>query len=151
EVRQGDARGQHAHPDLAFLRLGPFLLKHLKCLGSAVMIHDDARVLHPCAPYAGICPNDLSSIKQPAFPRAPQRARVHRGRLPYRSVVSAARLASKRNHARRSASSIHTSSRLAVATSPCSSHTPCTSRMRSASNALSSRNSASMSRGVTNS
>src|SRR5207302_1167329 len=66
-----------------------------------------------------------------------------------RPADSAGRLASNRNHARRSASSIQTSSRLAVATSPWSSHTPCVSRMRSASRALSSRSSASMSSGVT--
>ena len=49
------------------------------------------------------------------------------------------RLASNKNHVRRSASSIHISSKLAVATSPCSSHNPCVSRMLAVSCLLSSR------------
>ena len=61
----------------------------------------------------------------------------------------AGRAASKRNQVRRSASSIQTSSRLAVATSPCSSHRPCVSRMRAARCLLSSRSSASISIDVT--
>src|SRR5258708_7197349 len=52
-------------------------------------------------------------------------------------------------HVRRSASSIQVSSKLALATSPCSSHSPCTSRMWAVSSLLSSRSSASISSGVT--
>lgn len=59
------------------------------------------------------------------------------------------RLASYRNHERCSASSIQTSSRLALATSPCSSHNACVSRMRAASSLLSSCSSPSMSWAVT--
>src|SRR5262249_29927512 len=59
------------------------------------------------------------------------------------------RLDSKRYQARFSAPSIQDSSRLAVATSPPSSHTTCAARMREASCELSSRSSASMSGGVT--
>ena len=59
------------------------------------------------------------------------------------------RVASNRNHTRRSAWSIQFSSRLAVATSPCSSQSPCVSRMLAASCLLSSRSSASMSSAVT--
>jgi hypothetical protein len=59
------------------------------------------------------------------------------------------RPASYRNRTRRFASSIHTSIRLAVATSPCWSQTTCTSRSRETSCWLSSRSSASMSATVT--
>src|ERR1051325_3025192 len=59
------------------------------------------------------------------------------------------RVASNRNHVRRSVSSIHTSMKLAVATSRCSSHTLCASRRRAAIVLLSSASSASMSNGST--
>ncbi len=53
-----------------------------------------------------------------------------RGSLPVQSLLpGTCRVVSKRNQVRRSVSSIHTSSRLAVATSPYSSHTLCTSRI----------------------
>src|SRR5947199_375675 len=58
-------------------------------------------------------------------------------------------MASNRNHLRRSVSSIHTSMKLAVATSRCSSHTLCASRRRAANVLLSSINSASISNGST--
>src|SRR5206468_9059366 len=54
-----------------------------------------------------------------------------------RPAASAGRLASKRNQARRSASSIQTSMRLAVATSRCSSHKSCASRILLTRSALS--------------
>src|SRR5437667_9385464 len=59
------------------------------------------------------------------------------------------RVASNKNHVRRSVSSIHTSMKLAVATSRCSSHTLCASRRRAANVLLSSIHSASMSNGST--
>src|SRR5258706_1393722 len=67
----------------------------------------------------------------------------------YLPGASPRRLASNRYQTRFSVSSIQTSSRLAVATSPRSSHTPCASRMCAARRWLSSRNSASMSSGLT--
>src|SRR5262249_37532694 len=71
--------------------------------------------------------------------------------LVHRPGSSPRRVASNRNQTRRSASSIHTSSRLAVATSRCSSHTECVSRIWEISRWLSSRSSASMSCGETKS
>jgi hypothetical protein len=59
--------------------------------------------------------------------------------------------ASNKNHVRRSASSIQTSSRLAVPTSLYSAQSACVRRISPASCLLSSRNSASISSGVTNS
>src|SRR6202011_3873593 len=59
---------------------------------------------------------------------------------------SPGRPASKRNQVRRSASSIQVSSKLALATSPCSSQGPCVSRICAASCLLSLHSSANMSR-----
>src|SRR5215471_14052471 len=71
------------------------------------------------------------------FPLARLSAAVLHLRL--RDAYLAARVASNKNQVRRSASSIQISSRLAVATSPCSLHRSCVSRMRATSHLLSSR------------
>lgn len=76
--------------------------------------------------------------------RASQKAPV--AQWAYRSPD---RLASNRNQTRLSASSIQFSSRLALATSLCSSHSECASRICAVSWLLSSRSSANISRGVT--
>jgi hypothetical protein len=46
DVGQGDSCGQHSHPHLTFVRLGALFVKHLKCIGPAVVSHDDPRVSH---------------------------------------------------------------------------------------------------------
>ena len=46
DVRQTDPRRQHLHPHFTILRLWALFLDHLKCIGSAVVSDDDARVSH---------------------------------------------------------------------------------------------------------
>src|SRR5262245_6787954 len=99
---------------------------------------------------AGTRPVQLRSIL-PDIPDFASLIRATNWRAAYRSCHSAVREASNKNQVRRSASSIQFSNTLAVAISPCSSQRPCVSRNLSVSRLLSSRNSASMSIGVTKS
>ena len=51
DVGQGDARGQHSHPNFTPLRLGALFFNHPKCIGSTVVSDNDARVFHePLSP-----------------------------------------------------------------------------------------------------
>jgi hypothetical protein len=43
-VGQGDAGGQHAHSHFTMLWLGAGFFNHPKCIGSAVVSDDDARL-----------------------------------------------------------------------------------------------------------
>src|SRR5512140_1265527 len=45
-VRQRDTGGENPYPNFAALRLRNFLFDHSKCIGTAVVIDDDAPVLH---------------------------------------------------------------------------------------------------------
>lgn len=46
DVRQGDACGQHFHPNLTTPRFGALLLDHLKCIRSTVVSDDDTSMFH---------------------------------------------------------------------------------------------------------
>src|SRR5260370_10336260 len=83
---------------------------------------------------------------------SPPRPGVNAWHLPQPALQgSARRVASYKNHVRRSPSSIQISNKLVVATSSCSSQTPCVSRRFATSCLLSARNSARISVALTNS
>ena len=46
DVGQGDPCGLHSHPNFTRLRFGALFFLDTKCIGAAVVSHDDARVYH---------------------------------------------------------------------------------------------------------
>jgi hypothetical protein len=58
QVGQGDTCSQHSDPHFTVLWVGALFFKHLKCIGPAVVVDDDAGVFHGpllCLPGARRC------------------------------------------------------------------------------------------------